>query len=61
MTEAEELLLGKGDRFQALLPTGTSIESFLGVLATVPDVEHAPAPSAEEFQQMLAAMAPAAG
>jgi flavorubredoxin len=37
---------------------GTSLESFLGVLATVPDVEHAPAPNAEEFQQMLAAMAP---
>jgi flavorubredoxin len=38
---------------------GGSLESFLDVLATVPDVEHAPAPSAEEFQQMLAAMAPA--
>lgn len=58
------------DRVRRLQPTsilsshlpaasGTSLESFLGVLASVPDVEHAPAPSAEEFQQMLAAMAPA--
>lgn len=37
---------------------GSSLDSFLGVLANVPDVEHAPAPGAEEFQQMLAAMAP---
>lgn len=58
------------DRVRQLQPTsilsshlpaarGTSLESFLGVLASVPDVEHAPAPSAEEFHQMLAAMAPA--
>jgi hypothetical protein len=56
------------DRVRQLQPTsilsshlpaakGTSLESFLGVLASVPDFEHAPAPSAEEFQQMLAAMA----
>lgn len=58
------------DRVRQLQPTsilsshlpaarGTSLESFLSVLASVPDVEHAPAPSVEEFQQMLAAMAPA--
>lgn len=56
------------DRVRELQPTSilsshlpaakaTSLESFLGVLASVPDVEHTPAPSAEEFQQMLAAMA----
>ena len=44
------------DRHAAI---SASLESVLDVLASVPDVEHAPAPSAEEFQQMLAAMQPA--
>ena len=36
---------------------GASIERFLDILATVPDAEPAVAPSAEEFGQMLEAMA----
>ena len=59
------------DRVRRLQPTtilsshlpaapGTSIEKFLGILETVPDAEPAVAPSADEFKQMLEAMAPAA-
>jgi len=36
---------------------GTSLEAFLEVLKSVPDVDPMPAPSHEEFTQMLAAMA----
>lgn len=35
---------------------GTSLETFLGILESVPDAEPAPAPSHEEFSQLLLAM-----
>lgn len=44
--------------FSSRLPaaTGTSLERFLEVLASVPDAEPAVAPDNEEFSHMLAAM-----
>jgi hypothetical protein len=48
--------------FSSHLPaaSGTSLERFLEVLETVPDADPLPAPSHEEFTQMLAALAPVA-
>lgn len=44
--------------FSSILPaaSGTSLERFLGVLASVPDAEPAVAPNREEFSLLLAAM-----
>jgi hypothetical protein len=36
-------------------------ESFLGIVRALPDAEHMPAPSHEQFQQMLAMMGPPPG
>jgi hypothetical protein len=44
--------------FSSHLPAarGTSIEAFLKIMESVPDAEHAVAPSHDEFDQMVAAM-----